>query len=269
MTRSNAVTTEWPRAKHLRRPWLPLPLQPYLSWLKVLGTPGAPRIMPVLGPSRAHRGTTYSNITNALTAHEDVILEAFANDQVLDSIFANTDVAFGPYGLAWELAVTKSLSVECPLRDLVDEDGLLHDAFRLIWEMRFLLQEQPDGRAALAWLRTFQSWRGAAPLGSDDQDRLNQAHVRSRPSTFDERLAIFNLVLSLAFQNNVCDHMLVILDGVDAPSAPRDAILNIARAFDDWGAYARLPIGFLAGLDLNNLPAMRRAHPQFAGVVLG
>lgn len=224
--------------------------------------------MPVLGPSRADRSLTYRAITNSIAPNEDVILEAFTTERFIDSLTTNVDVAFGQYGLAWELAVTTSLNIEFPLRDLVDETGLAHDVFRLIWEMRFLMQEQPDGAAALEWLGTFQRWSRAEPLTAEDFGRLDDADVRSRPSTFEERVTILLLLLSLANQNGVFDHMLVILDAVDDPSCPLEEILAVLRAFDAWALHASVPVGFLAGFDLEKLPSIRRANQQFAGVVL-
>jgi hypothetical protein len=257
------------RAKPLQRRWNPQPLQPYLDWFMELGEPGQLRVMPVLGPSKAHRGQVYRALAKDVMDVGDILYEVKPAHPFLDSLVVSTDAAFGAYGLAWELVTTRSLSIAHPLWDLVDQDLLASDTFRLLWEMRFLLREQPGGEAARDWLGTFKRWMLADGLTMGDVARLEQTSVLSRPSMFEERMAIFNLLLGLAFQNGVYDRAVILLDGVDDPAYPCAEALAITRSMDAWTVYGRLPVGFLAGLDLEKAQEMLLTNPDFAGVVLG
>jgi hypothetical protein len=82
-------------------------------------------------------------------------------------------------------------------------------------------------------------------------------------------MAIVNLLLGLAFQNGVYDRAVILLDGVDDPTYPCAEVLAVIRSMDAWAIHGRLPVGFLAGLDLENAQEMLRTNSDFAGVVLG
>lgn len=79
----------------------------------------------------------------------------------------------GIWPLVWQLVTCDYLILDEPLRSLLDhESHILHEAYLMLWEARFLFKEDSDKTVAAVFTRTLLRWMSQPILTMEDKARL-------------------------------------------------------------------------------------------------
>jgi hypothetical protein len=241
------------RPGSLRPQWDP-PGTALEEWAKRLGQDGQRPIVLIEGPTPAHRQALYR-----LAKIESKDLDSGWIDQ---GLVENITVRFSklrcigsivarPWDLLWNFLTLEELVVEEPLKALIDQGLLFTQAFKAIWEARFLLRE---GRDIRALVEAFSGWVTAAPLTQESKQLLDQLGIERELATPFERLDMLFFLATLAAQNQLLSYQLFVIDGLDravtAGTARRKELLkeldHFCTSAERWSKLGA-PVGFVLG----------------------
>lgn len=203
------------RPGSLRPQWDPSQSSGLEVWAKNIGQEDQRPIILVEGPTPAHRQALYRL---ALIPAKDLdqkwieqglvenLTERFSNLRCIGSIVDR------PWDVIWNFLTLQDLVVEEPLKALIDQGLLFTQAFKAIWEARFLLKE---GRDARQLVEAFAGWVTAAPLTAESKRLLDRLGVERELSTPYERLDMLFFLATWAAQNHLIGRQLFVIDGLD------------------------------------------------------
>lgn len=242
------------RPGSIRPKWDPQQSNGLEAWVKRLGREGQRPIVLVEGPTPAHRQALYrlARITSKDLDQKWVeqglienLTERLSNLRCIGSIAAH------PWDLIWNFLTLEDLVVEQPLQALIDQGLLFTQAFRAIWEARFLLKE---GRDIQGLVEAFAGWVTAAPLSPESKLLLDGLKVERELSTPFERLDMLFFLATWAAQNQLIPNQLFVIDGLDRAltqgTARRKQLLkeldHFCTSAERWHKLGS-PLGFVLG----------------------
>lgn len=242
------------RPGSLRPQWDPQQSNGLEVWVKNLGRENQQPIILVDGPTPAHRQALYrlAHISSKDLDQRwveqglvDNLTERFSNIRCVGSIAAH------PWDLVWNFLTLEDLTVEEPLRALIDQGLLFTQAFKAVWEARFLLKE---GRDIRQLVEAFSGWVTAAPLSPESKLLLDGLKVERELSTPFERLDMLFFLATWAAQNSLIPNQLFVIDGLDRAltqgTARRKQLLkeldHFCTSAERWNKLGS-PMGFVLG----------------------
>jgi hypothetical protein len=242
------------RPGSLRPHWEPPPSGALENWVNRIGEEGQRPIVLVEGPTPAHRQALYriakikSKDLDSSWIDRGVVeelTERFSHIRCIGSIGAR------PWDLIWNFLTLEELVVEEPLKDLIDQGLLFTQAFRAIWEARFLLKE---GRDIQPLVEAFTGWITASTLTPEAKTVLGNLGIERELSTPFERLDMLFFLAALAHQNHLVDRLLFVLDGLDravtqGTTRRRELLKELDHFCTSADRWSKLdaPIGFVLG----------------------
>jgi hypothetical protein len=133
---------------------------------------------------------------------------------------------------------------------------LMHHAYKALWELRFVLKENPDFESGARLFGTFTRWLTGKELSDDDVGALERIGVRRRVTSDAERMDMLLFVICLAAHNDIINRVTLCFDGLEQALQPnRRALLRELNTFlgtlDRWVGFAQAPIGVMVGFNAN------------------
>lgn len=241
--------------------WTPPPVSILQSWVEDLNGSQNPLLV-IASPHEDFRRETFKAFYQV---KDLVILGASKNNQdwlakgIVDDLTQRVRGFTGrPWGLVWDLLDVQDVIVEEPLTSLLKQGLRFTSFFRALREGKAMLQK---GRRddALALLGSVFRWLSAQELGPEHRSWLERMQIRHELQTLHERLDMLLFLLALAYQNDLADRTVFVLDGldktlrlsVDKRKHFHNQMLDTIQTFDRW---ARLgsSAGVVIGLDASD-----------------
>jgi len=180
-----------------------------------------------------------------------------------------------PWDLIWSLLTLTDFNIETndALRVLIDQGSLFTEAFRAVWEARFLLTE---GHIVAPVVELLSKWVSHRMLFIREREQLMQLKITNELTTPSARLDVLFMLLTLASQNNLLDRLVLPLEGLDKVldlglvqrKAGLQELYEFVLAADRW---ARLgsPVGFvITYTHPDTIARIGRAHRQLGKMLL-
>lgn len=174
--------------------------------------------------------------------------------------------------IVWALVSTEDFLVEEPLRGMVDRSFyLVHDVYRVLWEARFLIQENASRETITHLVGTLIRWVTSEPLTPQDQKTLQELTVKRLVTSEQERFDVLCFLLTLAAQNGIVERVVFLFDGLEDVLQPEyRSVLRqfhaMLLAIDRWVTIGGCPLCVLVGFrgTKADTAALRRLHPKLA-----
>lgn len=169
--------------------------------------------------------------------------------------------------LLWALVAVEDFLIDEPLRSMVDQKFyLVHDVYRLIWEIRFVSHETSDLKPAKQLMGTFLRWLEGTLL-PEDRQRLMALGIQ-RAIQEQERADVLLFLTTLAAQNVIVSRIVLGFEGLNDILMPKERpklkqFHGFLRALSRWGQMG-CPVRAVIGFDLEDIPRLRRLHPKLA-----
>jgi len=169
--------------------------------------------------------------------------------------------------LLWALVAAEDFLIEDPLRAMVDQKFyLVHDVYRLIWEIRFVSCETDDPKAPKKLMGTFLRWLSGSLLEEDRQVLMSLGI--HRPIQEQERADVVLFLTTLAAQNAIVSRIVLGFEGLNDILMPKQRpklkqLQGFLRALDRWGGMG-CPVRAIIGFDFDDIPRLRKLNPKLA-----
>lgn len=242
------------RPGSLRPQWDPSQSSGLEMWVKNLGREDQRPIILVEGPTPAHRQTLYRLARIPSKAIDQKWVEQGLVDNLSERLSATRcigSIAPHSWDLIWNFLTLEELVVEEPLRSLIDQGLLFTQAFKAIWEARFMLKEGQDIRQLV---EAFTGWVTSTSLSEESKRLLDKMGIERELSTPFERLDMLFFLATWAAQNQLISNQLFVIDGLDRAltqgTARRKQLLkeldHFCTSAERWSKLGS-PLGFVLG----------------------
>jgi len=172
--------------------------------------------------------------------------------------------------LLWALVAVENFVIDEPLRAMVDQKFyLIHDVYRLLWELRFVSCETPTLKPAKALAATFLRWVEGDLLDTD-REVLAKLGIQ-RQVQKQERVDVLCFLATLAAQNAIVSRIVLGFEGLNdilvAKERPKlKQFHGFLKTLTRWGGLG-CPVRALVGFDLDELSLLKKLHPKLAGEI--
>ncbi len=178
--------------------------------------------------------------------------------------------------LLWGLASVDTLLVEEPLRPLIEQTTpLVSDVHRALWELRFLLKEDPQGAAADRFATAMIPWLRGETLSLEDGAILAGAGVKRRIERDADRIDVGCFLVTLAAQNGLVNRMVLMFDGLEGVLTHShrpvlQQLQTVLNGVEHWVRRGGSPIGIFIGAPSTKqaLATLRKLNPKLAESVV-
>jgi hypothetical protein len=224
------------------------------SWASTVGQGASPIL--VLGESDRKQLEVYESIEDpayaSMNASKWVTTGLVANlTQRISKLKMKGSLIPHDWDLIWSLLTLSDVNIERndALRALLDQGSMFTEAFRAIWEAKFLFNE---GQIVAHVVDLLSKWVSNEALTSEDRELLGQLKVTHEVTTPSGRLDVLFMLMTLANQNDLLDRLVLPLEGLDkilglglvTRKVALEELYEFFLAADRW---ARLgsPVGFI------------------------
>ena len=184
------------------------------------------------------------------------------------------DSPTGTWEFLWALGQTEGLTVNGPLREMVDQPHyLFHEVYLVFWSLRFRIKEN-GMKATVPFFNTVVRWLTGEALSMAEANELESVGATRRISTDRERMDVLFFILTIAEHNALLNRYVMCFDGLErALTADSRGLLRELHTFlltlDRWVRLAGTPVGVLIGMDTSqrHMSQLRRLHDKLADEV--
>jgi len=173
------------------------------------------------------------------------------------------------WNLLWALGTTPDLTLEEPIRGMVDmRFSLAHDLFKAIWEIRFSIREGGDLLATERLVQAVGTWLLGRHLDADDQLVLKPVGIGRRVTSDQEKIDMLCLLLTLASQSGLLSRLYLAFDGVERADRPHlKELLAVLQGCGRWARIPGMPLGLLLGWNGDGA-GLGRANAKLATLIV-
>jgi hypothetical protein len=175
--------------------------------------------------------------------------------------------------LFWSLVAVEDLTIQEPLRTLVDNAGFLaHHLYRLLWEARFLAKENVNLKPAQTFVELITRWVAGSTLSEDETVRLAKLGVKQKVETLSQHFDLLCMIVTLAEHNGFVSEMVLSFDALEEALEHENRtqlLRGLSRFLDSierWIKEGGSPIGVLIGFNATpaSMARLREHHPRLA-----
>jgi len=222
-------------------------VQTLRQWVVDLGTGQGHPLVTVLGPTPEYRSRIYNSAAEVSSGLVVLDKSHYCYDWPSKSLFENLIRRVALPSILGSLAVNDELHTEEELVELIDRDARLSEAFKVLWDIRFLVEEEREEEAE-AIVHALALWSVGRPLVDADSIKvLDQLGIKDRVTSVDERYDLFFMWIALARFNGIFDRLLLPFDGFERAPDRTEDLEGLVRMASKWSSYGA-PLGILVGV---------------------
>lgn len=208
--------------------------------------------MTIVGPDSACRAHAYRMLGDSDIYKVVLDLSSYSCDWEQDTILGNISKRISVFNILGILAARKELTLSTEVTRLLDRGFFrVTEAFKLLWEVRFLLDEGDDDQAE-DLMAILAEWSvGHASKNAEHLRRMANLGVSNPALANAERYDMIFLWLTLARSNGVLDRIILPFDGFEKASQDEGKVAELEElilAAERWAALG-CPLGIVVGVE--------------------
>lgn len=236
--------------------WNPPDFHKLRSWVSLLGYEKSKPLLTIIGPDSTCRAHAYRMLGNSDIYDVVLDLTIYSCNWDEGTLLGNISRRISIFNILGVLAARKELTLNSEVAQLLDRGFFrVTDAFKILWEVRFLYEEGEEEKAETL-LHALAEWSVGRTLQDPEQIRLMtslgfEAEVASNADRYD---MIF-LWLTLARSNKILDRIILPFDGFEKASQDEGKIAELEELLQAAERWASLgcPLGIVVGIENLNV----------------